>query len=498
MMQPDRGAVRTHASVDRDLWMNRTSRPNVVFVFADEWRAQATGYNGDPNVDTPALDRLAGEAVDVTAAVAGCPVCCVYRASLLTGQYPLSHGVVINDVPLAADAPSLARMFNAADYDTAWIGKWHLYGSPGGRNERRRDVIPRSHQMGFDLFAAGECCHDYWNSFYTFNDEPELRTWEGYDAFAQTDMACDYLRDPARRQRPFFMTLSWGPPHFPMQTAPEAYRDRYQPEQMQLRPNVPEAFAEQARQDLAGLSAHIAALDDCVARLLATLEQTGLDENTIFIFTSDHGSQHHSQGINFKLVPFDESVRVPFLLRWPAGLGREGHPVAAPIDAPDIMPTLAGLCGLEPPATTEGRDWSAALRGRQRPTEDDAALLIAAAPFTALRWYGLPAYRGLRTGRHTYVVARDRPLLLFDNAADPFQMNNLVDAPEATALRQRLEKQLRQRLATLGDPFEDGDAMLQRLGLDHYNEVNQPLRRQWADPWPDEHDLRGAWTFDAP
>ena len=104
--------------------------PNVVFIFADEWRAQATGYNGAPNCDTPSLDALAARSVNVTHAVAGTPVCSPYRASLMTGQYPLTHGVYINDVELAPDCCSIARAFGDSGYDTAYIGKWHLYALP--------------------------------------------------------------------------------------------------------------------------------------------------------------------------------------------------------------------------------------------------------------------------------------------------------------------------------------------------------------------------------
>ena len=107
-----------------------SERPNVIFVFADEWRAQATGYAGDPNCETPVLDQLASKSLNVTHAVSGCSVCCPYRGSLLTGQYPLTHGVFINDVELNPECESIAKAFNAGGYTTSYIGKWHVYGSP--------------------------------------------------------------------------------------------------------------------------------------------------------------------------------------------------------------------------------------------------------------------------------------------------------------------------------------------------------------------------------
>jgi len=115
----------------------RARRPNVLYLLADEWRAQSTGYNGDRNTATPVLDRLEAESVNFENAVSGCAVCCPYRASLLTGQYPLTNGVFINDVELKPKGPTLGETFRGAGYRTGFIGKWHVYGSPDGRYGRR-------------------------------------------------------------------------------------------------------------------------------------------------------------------------------------------------------------------------------------------------------------------------------------------------------------------------------------------------------------------------
>ena len=112
-------------------------QPNVLFVMADEWRAQATGYSGDTNTTTAALNKLAAESANFVNAVSGCPVCCPARASIMTGQYPLRNGVFINDVELKPNAPTLGEVFAKAGYRTGYIGKWHLYGSPDGKYGRR-------------------------------------------------------------------------------------------------------------------------------------------------------------------------------------------------------------------------------------------------------------------------------------------------------------------------------------------------------------------------
>ena len=308
-------------------------KPNVVLVFADQWRAQAFGYAGDPNVQTPNLDALARRSVNCTHAVSGCSVCSPARASLLTGQYPLTHGVFVNDVELGQDATSIAQAFSAGGYDTAYIGKWHVNG------RGRSSYIPPERRQGFEYWKVLECTHDYNHSAYYAGDSDEQLVWEGYDALAQTCDAQAYLRN--RGDKPFLLVLSWGPPHAPYHTAPEEYQALYDPAAISLRPNVPTDWAENARQWLAGYYAHCTALDDCVGMLLQTLQEEGLEQETIFLFFSDHGDMLGSQGMDKKQKPYEESIRVPFLLRYP---GMDAAELDALIDLPDIMPTLLGLC----------------------------------------------------------------------------------------------------------------------------------------------------------
>lgn len=458
-------------------------QPNILFLFADEWRAQATGYAGDPNCRTPRLDGLAAESIDGVNAVAGCSVCCPYRASLMTGQYPLSHGVFINDVELDPDCHSLARAFGAAGYHTSYVGKWHLYGSPEGTYERRAARVPRSHQLGFDHWRGFECTHDYWDTPYWVDDDPEPHHWAGYEPMAQSQWIADQLRQRADDEQPFLLMGSWGPPHFPLHTAPEKWRQHYAGRDIVLRPNVPPQHRDRAVDDLRGYYAHIAALDECLAVVLDALEETGLADDTILVVTADHGDMRSSQGLETKLFPFEESVRVPFLLRWPRAFGRQASTFTPPIDAPDLMPTLLGLAGLAVPASCQGTDWSPILRGERVATGDEAALLIMAAEFTELRFNGMRAYRGLRTATHTYVRNLDGPWLLYDLQADPYQMRNLVGRPEAAAVQADLESRLQQKLDGLGDRFLPGEVYCQQAGYSHYRELSLPMRSQWHDPW---------------
>src|SRR5678809_1344426 len=161
-------------------------QPNVVFVLVDQWRAQAFGYTRDPNAHTPAIDSLASESVNFGHAVSGFPVCSPYRASLMTGQYAVKHGVVVNDVPMKPNGPTLGETFQKAGYETGYIGKWHIFGSPDGKCGRRLAFIPKESRFGFDYWKACECSHNYNRSLYYQADDPAERYWEGYDAIGQT------------------------------------------------------------------------------------------------------------------------------------------------------------------------------------------------------------------------------------------------------------------------------------------------------------------------
>jgi len=433
-------------------------RPNVIYVFADQWRAEAVGYAGNKDVRTPHLDRLAGESVNFENAVSCCPVCSPYRASLLTGQYPLAHGVFLNDVPLRSEAVSIAEIYQGAGYKTAYIGKWHLDGN------QRSAFIPRERRQGFEFWKVLGCTHAYNNSLY-FGDENVRQKWDGYDAVAQTREAQQYIREHGDGP-PFLLVLSWGPPHDPYGTAPEKYRDLFRPESLTLRPNVPEAEHQKARQALAGYYAHIAALDDCVGNLLRTVREAGIEKDTIFVFTSDHGDMLFSHGGQNKQQPWDESIRVPFLLRYPALLGTTGRTIDLPINTPDIMPTLLGLSRIAVPGTVEGTDFSRSLMG-ELPVPEYAALIACPSPFGQwTRARGGREYRGVRTRRYTYVRDLKGPWLLYDNAQDPYQLSNLCDQPEHAALRANLDMLLTRKLKETSDEFLPGADYIKKWGYE--------------------------------
>jgi len=442
-----------------------SDRPNILIVYADQWRAPSTGSAGNADVRTPHLDAFAADAVNLRLAVSGTPVCTPARASMLTGLYPHRHGLFLNDAPLNPDRPSLGKTFAAAGYRTGWVGKWHVDG------HGRYAYIPRERRQGFDFWMALECTHDYRRSRYYAGDSDALRCWDGYDAFAQTDAFVEWIARPD--PRPFLGVLSWGPPHSPYRTAPEEYRRLYDPAALSLPANVPAAFEADVRPNLAGYYAHITALDDAFGRVLRALDRARAAADTLVLFTSDHGDFIGAHGLYDKQGPWEDAIRVPFLLRFPDVLPPGASDLL--IDSPDLLPTLCGLAGVAAPGGVQGRNLASYLRTGTVP-DDDSALLaaycnfgnwprIAARPGVA-PLYAAREYRGLRTRTHTYVEDRSGPWLLYDNEADPCQMRNLAAEPAARALCDDLAARLRRRREALGDDFRPGPEYVREWGYE--------------------------------
>lgn len=446
-------------------------KPNILVVLADQLRASSVGYAGEEPVITPHIDRLAAESAVFSTAVSPTPVCTPYRGSLITGRTALSLGLVLNDIPLAHDEVTIAHAAAAAGYQTIYIGKWHLNGP-----DRLAWVPPGAARQGFEVWAAANFDHNYDRSIYFAGDSDTPRQWAGYDAESQTTMALDIIgerTDP----RPFCLILSWGPPHHPYRTVPQRYLDMYEPEALPTRANCPDP----PREDLWGYYAQTTFLDDQMARIVARLDALGIAEDTILAFTSDHGDMHGSHGVYKKQWPWDESIKVPFLVRYPRGVaGGTRHDF--PLSAIDIMPTLLGLAGVPVPGRVEGVDLSPFLCGSQE-APPAAVLLMNPCPFSIGDPRGpdqVPSfqgmrmeYRGVRTARHTYVRTIDRPWLLYDNVADPMQVRNLVDDPASQSLRAGLEGQMQALMDRIGDRFEPREVYYRRFGirLDHRGKV---------------------------
>jgi arylsulfatase A-like enzyme len=449
-------------------------RPNILLILPDQMRASAMGCDGNEQVKTPNIDRLAAEGVRFQRTYANVPVCCPARSILLTGTYPHINGMVANDLRLREDRITLAEILGQAGYRTGFIGKWHLDGG-------KRDpgfVPPGPRRQGFEFWAAYECHHKHFQPTY-FRDTPEMITVRKFEPEASCDFAVEFLRSQPKDQ-PFFLTVQMGPPHDPYGAPEEAMR-QYIPERIVPRPNwqpgserrpasaparrpAGAAFVPQVPpgglEEIAAYYAAITSIDDQVGRLMKTLEELDLDENTIVLFTSDHGDMLGSHGLRRKRKPHDESARVPGILRWPARIP-QGKTVETLLSHIDMPPTLLALAGQPVPEHMQGADLSRVALGE---TTDgpDAVLLQIFVPFNpdqiAKPW------RGIVTARYTYARYEEEPWVLFDRERDPFEMHNLAGDPAARELQQELDQKLAALMKQHGDDWKFNSSELVEEG----------------------------------
>lgn len=455
---------------------HETKHPNVIYILTDQWRADALGYTGDPNVKTPNLDAFAKEAVNFSNAVSVAPVCTPYRASLLTGKFPTSTGMFLNDLYLPSEEYTMAEMFADAGYKTAYIGKWHLDG------HGRYTNVEEHRRQGFEYWKALECSHEYLEMPYYENDNPTIQYYEGYSPYYKLKAAKNYLEQSKKGNEPFLLFLSLGTPHFPHHTAPEEYKTLYTKDKVTLKDNVPEeARTDRLYNEIKGYYGHCTATDKVIGDLLKQIKDIGLDQNSIIVFTSDHGEMMGSHGINpgQKQYPYDESVLVPFLISYPELNKKSGLKNRTPITTPDILPTLLSMCNIEIPASIEGEDLSTIFLNPEK-EKDRPALISQPCPFSKTWKY--PGYRAVRTMQYTYVKTASGPFMLFDNTTDPQQMNNLVNNTEMSDVQSKLDDMLLSQLERLDDePIREKEYYLQKFGLEpnagrytyKYNDVKE-------------------------
>jgi arylsulfatase A-like enzyme len=429
------------------------------------------GYAGNPDVRTPNMDRLAAEGTSFPHTYANTPLCCPSRASLLTGQYPMSHTVIGNPLQLPTTVPSVGEAFNDAGYRTGYVGKWHLDGRP-----LDGFTPPGPRRQGFDDFwAAYNCSHDFFDAEY-YRDDPEPIEFDGYAPAGYTDLALEFLENT---ETPFCLYLSWAPPHAPYGEVPDEYRDLYDSDDIEVRPNVEptsefarERGFDDARETLANYYAHITALDDQLGRLLDYLDESGLAEDTIVVYTSDHGDMLFSQGYMKKEVPWEESINVPFVVRWPDQIPA-GAVEESVFSIVDMAPTMLSLAGVAPPTEMEGSDYAPVMRGEEGDVPDSVFLTLPV-PNLQAQDQGVPEWRGVRTERYTYVRLRDgTPWLLYDNEADPYQLENLALRKEARDIRENLDDRLQEWLDRRNDEFRSAAEHLRDLS--RAEESNYPV-----------------------
>jgi arylsulfatase A-like enzyme len=438
-----------------------TRPPNVLWVFCDQLRWNAVGCNGDPNVRTPHIDRLADEGANCTLAVSQYPICSPFRAGLVTGQYAHVNGLRVHGEMLPTDRRTVAHAFRDAGYRTSYVGKWHLASSNGVRGWRSGEDfwVPPQARGGFEDWFGFDASNHFYNTCYSHAGSMQPSRLDGYQTDALTGISLDYLAGVARAGRPWFHVLSVESPHPGCDEhdvygnpSPEPYASLFDPKKLTLRGNVPPAQRDEARRRLAGYYGQIKNLDDNVGRLLKWLDETGEADRTLVAFFSDHGDLMGSHGMYEKNEPYDESARVPLLWRLP-GVVPAGHTLRSPVSGIDLFPTTVGLCGLPTPAGVQGLDQSLAVRGLEGPTRR-AALIQWMGP--ALQGFGDHPYRAIRTDRYLYCVGREeRHRLLFDGQSDPLQERNRFADVALAEVRSKLHAELCNEVQRSGEPLPD-------------------------------------------
>lgn len=412
-------------------------RPNLLFVFSDEQSWDMLGCYGNEQIITPNLDRLAAQGVRFNHCVSSSPVCTPYRGMLMSGQHPLCCGTMYNDIQLLTNnGLSFGQVLRDAGYRMGYVGKWHLYGG-----DRNRPIPAGPHRHGFDgVFLSNNCHVNYTpGQCYYWNDAGEKVFFQEWEVFGQTRQALEFL-DGGAQDEPFALFVSWHPPHdngrtkegiWRYETIPELM-NLYDPDKIPFRPNFDSTVHD--KRSYHGHMAMCSGVDIAFGWLMDTLREKGLEENTLVVFTSDHGDLLGSHGRPWpKGFPEDGSVRVPLILRWPGRLpaGRTSDLLVGTLD---LMPSLLGLLGLPVPSTCQGQDLSRhILAGR-----DDA---VASVPLFLLN----ANWRGVYTHRYTYSTCPvENPKfslrVLYDKRADPLQMRNLYDEPGQRTVRDELQR----------------------------------------------------------
>ena len=444
-------------------------KPNLVYVFADQLRYDALSCNGDDKAITPHIDELSSESLNLDNCVSNHPVCAPYRASLFTGKYTTSTGMVINEIRMNPNHRCIGHILKENGYETAYIGKWHLYAAQFNNHYSvRNSFVPKGeNRLGFDdLFAHYNFHHEYYapKAYYHLDDRTKHYV-DGYEPDYMSEYAIREIERLSRNDKPFALFLSLGTPHDPWNenNVPKQYLDLYKDTAFDLPVNYESKndrhadmwarLSKKERKKLLDYKkvyyAMVSNLDDNIGKINEYLKASNLLDTTYFVFTSDHGEMFGSHGRRAKNIFYDEAVRVPFFIK-----GRDiikGKKDFC-FSSVDIMPTLLRLLGLDYPAEVEGKDLSDCFVSDE--DNEEGSLLMGTGP-TALYGNGYER-RGYRNKRYTYAIYRkDKEEFLFNNLCDPYQMHNLANDPDFQTIKNEMKSIMFEKMNDIHDDFNE-------------------------------------------
>jgi arylsulfatase A-like enzyme len=438
--------------------------PNLVFIFSDQQSFDMLGCYGNQQIKTPNLDRFAREGIRFTHCFSNCPISTPFRGMLLSGQHSIKNGCFVNDMPLVpGHGKKFAEVLRDDGYSTAYIGKWHLLGG-----DRNRPIPKGEMRYGFDeVFLSNNCHVDFraGKCFY-WNEEGQKEYFDTWEAYGQTAQAVEYLESRKGQKYPFALFVSWHPPHdwgkfegedgekHYMYDAPDELMAKYNRDSIKVRPGM--ESSPELRRMYHGQMAMISGIDSAFGILMNTLEKLGLDENTLVVFTSDHGDMlEFDQAIFPKQYPHDYSLHIPYIMRWP-GVLKEGSSNGILFSALDMMPTILGLMGQQVPVECDGKNLSVEiLEG-----DEDAV------DFVPIWLYEGKGFRGVITRDFTFATQKNASegslhSVLFDRKADPFQLVNLFTDEKKAIEKEKLWKITKEWMDKYEDKFfEESDFMM--------------------------------------
>jgi len=462
-------------------------QPNILIIYPDQMRYDAMGCAGNPVVKTPHIDRLASEGTQFSEAYTSYPICCPFRASVLTGKYAQGHGMTQNHMPLKGGQRFLAECLRDAGYRTGYIGKWHLEGGP------KPGYVPPGRRFGFDHFIGFNRGHDYRSSIY-YEDGGQAFHPQRYEPDYQTDQFMDFIESAAKNEdgKPFFGYVSYGPPHFPMDM-PEYLRHIYRPNEVPLPPGVPnpqlqrevqkirnEQYCngdprsphkshaandtkppgepeteEEIRRFIAEYYGMIHNIDWNVGRILNLLDRLGIAGNTMVVFFSDHGDMlgQHGSFCGIKCQAYRSAMHVPLIVRYPARFAPQKSEALVDVGV-DMMPTILDLCGLPPPAEMHGQSYLPVLDGKTSEARDAIMYQVFRQTNGQQGEFSPYAQRGIRTKEWLYVRHKDRRVMLYDEKKDYHEQNNLVNEPAHTALMDEFDARIAGNMKQTGDDWD--------------------------------------------
>ena len=333
----------------------KNHRPNVLVFLTDQQRWDTSGLHGNPLNLMPNFDNMAQEGTHFYNAISCQPVCGPARSCMQTGMYATNTGVFKNGVALREDAETLAKAFGRAGYQTAYVGKWHLGGIPAAFN-MGNEPVPVDKRGGYEYWLGADVLESVSDAYetYLFNNNNERVFFPGYRADAVTDAAINYVAREWDRQRPFFLFTSLVEPHYQNTgddyPPPTGYREPYTGRW------VPPDLAElggSTHQHLGGYFGMVKRIDEAFGRMLDALKSMRLLEDTVVLFTSDHGCHFKTRNGEYKRSVHESSVRVPMAARGP-GFDRRGR-VDALVSLVDLAPTVLDAAGLDVPESMDGR-----------------------------------------------------------------------------------------------------------------------------------------------